>query len=179
MARRLRGSGSLQSNPLNVLLIGLIAIFAYKLLYKPNIVKEKIIYKTIEKESEEPEEPYREDVYKPDVKRAVKHPPFHIRTRGAPEEYNMVGFLQDPDDSNKLQQLYGRRTYPNSDHWNYFVKSDQYHQIPIPVSFDGQNCTDERGCKELQDKGSIKLFDKDHKATIYKPEPYYYNPYVI
>ena len=68
MARRLRGGGSLQSNPLNVLLIGLIAIFAYKLLYKPNIVKEKIIYKTIEKKEEEPEEPYREDVYKPDVK---------------------------------------------------------------------------------------------------------------
>ena len=68
----------------------------------------------------------------------------------------MVGFLQDPDDSNKLQQLYGRRTYPNSDHWNYFVKSDQYHQIPIPVSLHGQNCTDERGCKELNDQDTIK-----------------------
>ncbi len=177
MARRLRGGGELLNNPLNILLIGLIAIFGYKLLYKPNIVKEKIIYQTIEQEVDD--EPYREDIYKPDIKRAVSHPPFHIRTRGAPEEYSMVGFLQDPDDSNKLQQLYGRRTYPNSDHWNYFVKSDQYHQIPIPVSLHGQNCTDERGCKELLDKGSINLFDKEHTATIYKPEPYYYNPYVI
>ena len=175
--KKQRGGGELLNNPLNILLIGLIAIFGYKLLYKPNIVKEKIIYQTIEKEVDD--EPYREDIYKPDVKRAVSHPPFHMRTRGAPQEYDMVGFLQDPDDSNKLQQLYGRRTYPNSDHWNYFVKSDQYHQIPIPVSLYGQNCTDERGCKELQDKGTINLFNKEHTATIYKPEPYYYNPYVI
>jgi hypothetical protein len=141
------------------------------------IVKEKIIYKTIEKEEED--EPYREDIYKPDLKRARRSPPFNYPTRGPPEEYDMVGFLQDPDDTNKLQQLYGRRTYPNSNNWNYFVKSDQYHQIPIPVSVDGQNCTDERGCKELNNQESLNLFNKDHTATIYKPEPYYYNPYRV
>jgi len=134
----------------------------------PVIVKEAI------KEPEE--EPYREDIYRPDLKRSRRSPPFNYPTRGPPEEYGMVGFLQDPDDTNKLQQLYGRRTYPNSSNWNYFVKSDQYHQIPIPVSVDGQNCTDERGCKELNNQESLNLFSKDHTATIYKPEPYYYNP---
>ena len=91
----------------------------------------------------------------------------------------MIGFLQSTDDSNKLQQLYGRRTYPNSNNWNYYVKSDQYHQIPIPVTIGGQNCTDERGCKELNDKEAINVLGKEHTANVYKLEPYYYNPHVI
>ena len=140
-------------------------------------IKDEKKLKTIEKEVED--QPYRDDIYKPDMRQARRYPPFNMRTRGPPQEYDMVGFLQDPDDSNKLQQLFGRRTYPNSNNWNYFVKSDQYHQIPIPVSIDGQNCTDERGCKELQDKDNLNLLNKEHTATIYKPEPYYYNPYVI
>jgi len=164
-------------DPLNILLLGLLAFLVYHLMNKETIVKEKVIYKTIE--TKENDQPYREDIYKPDIRQATRNPIFNMKTRGPPQEYDMVGFLQSGDDSNKLQQLYGRRTYPNSNLWNYFVKSDQYHQIPIPVSIGGQNCTDERGCTELQDKGSINLLDKEHTATIYKPEPYYYNPYVI
>ena len=144
---------------------------------KSDSIKE--IIKEVPSVQELDDQPYREDIYKPDLRRARRSPPFNYPTRGPPEEYDMVGFLQDPDDTNKLQQLYGRRTYPNSNNWNYFVKSDQYHQIPIPVSVDGQNCTDERGCKELNNQESLNLFDKDHTATIYKPEPYYYNPYRV
>ena len=48
-----------------------------------------------------------------------------------------VGFIQDSEDPTKLQQLYGRQTYPNSNQWNYFIKSDQYHQIPIPIEING------------------------------------------
>ncbi len=168
------------NNLINVILIITLLFLIYNILNKKSqkiIVKEKIIYKKINKESHE--DPYRDHSYIPDNKRARNYPPFNIKTRGPPQEYDMVGFLQDPEDSSKLQQLYGRKTYPNSNNWNYFVKSDQYHQIPIPVSLDGQNCTEERGCKELQDKSSIKLFDKEHTATIYKPEPYYYNPHII
>ena len=169
-------------NPLNLILIGILIFLVYQMTQmnqsEPDtIVKEKVIYKTIE--TKENDQPYREDIYKPDLRQSTRNPTFNMKTRGPPQEYDMVGFLQSGDDSNKLQQLYGRRTYPNSNLWNYFVKSDQYHQIPIPVSIGGQNCTDERGCNELQDKGSINLLDKEHTATIYKPEPYYYNPYVI
>ena len=188
--KRMKGGSKINSvskstlfEPLNFLLVGVILFLLYQMSQmnqmnqSDTIVKEKIIYKTIEKEIED--QPYREDIYKPDLRQGRSFPPFNIKTRGPPEEYDMVGFLQDPDDSNKLQQLYGRRTYPNSNLWNYFVKSDQYHQIPIPVSIGGQNCTDERGCKELNDKDNINLLNKEHKATIYKPEPYYYNPYSI
>ncbi len=178
-----QNGGGYTNNPVNILLLGVIIFLLYQMSNMnqsepETIVREKIIYKTIEKEVED-DQPYREDIYKPDRRQGRSFPPFNIKTRGPPEEYDMVGFLQGQDDSNKLQQLYGRRTYPNSNLWNYFVKSDQYHQIPIPVSIGGQNCTDERGCKELNNKDNINLFNKDHTATIYKPEPYYYNPYSI
>ena len=187
--KRMRGGSKSKSlltsktslDPLNLILVGVLIFIVYQMIQmnKSNpetVVREKIIYKTIDKEADQP---YREDIYKPDLRQGRSFPPFNIKTRGPPEEYDMVGFLQDHDDSNKLQQLYGRRTYPNSNQWNYFVKSDQYHQIPIPVSIGGQNCTDERGCKELNDKDSLNILNKEHTATIYKPEPYYYNPYVI
>lgn len=175
-----RGGG--KSEPINFILLVVILFLLYQMTQmnqsEPDtIVKEKIIYKTIENDNDD--QPYREDIYKPDIKQARRFPPFNMKTRGPPEEYDMVGFLQDSTDPNKLQQLFGRRTYPNSNNWNYFVKSDQYHQIPIPVSIDGSNCTDERGCKELNDQDTINLMNKQHTATIYKPEPYYYNPYVI
>jgi hypothetical protein len=161
--------------PLTLLLLTMLAFIIYLLMY-PSTITEKIIYKNIVKEEDQP---YRDNIYTPDIKQTTRNPQFNIKTRGPPQEYNMVGFLQDQDDTNKLQQLYGRQTYHNSNQWNYFVKSDQYHQIPIPVSIGNDSCTDERGCKELQDQDTLQLFNKQHKATIYKPEPYYYNPYVI
>ena len=178
--KSMKGGSITQSNSIvNILLVLLVGILAYNLLNQPKVIiqeKPKVIIKEIVKE--EDDEPYREDNYRPDRKRRINKP-FNYPTRGPPEEYDMVGFLQDSDDSNKLQQLYGRRTYPNSNSWNYFVKSDQYHQIPIPVTLDGKNCTDETGCKELQNNDNINLLNKEHTATIYKPEPYYYNPYVV
>ena len=177
------GNLELALNPFNLLLLGVIIFLLYQMNQSEpeKIIREKIIYKTPKSTGvkETDDQPYREDIYKPDLRQGRSFPPFNIKTRGPPEEYDMVGFLQDSDDSNKLQQLYGRRTYPNSSLWNYFVKSDQYHQIPIPVSIGGQNCTDERGCTELNNQDPINLLNKDHTATIYKPEPYYYNPYVF
>ena len=183
--KSIRGGGITQSNSLiNILLVLLVGVLVYNIINQPQLIIQenpKVIIKEIIKEEfvkEEDEEPYREDIYRPDRKRRINKP-FNYPTRGPPEEYDMVGFLQDSDDSSKLQQLYGRRTYPNSNSWNYFVKSSQYHQIPIPVTLDGRNCTDETGCKELQNNDNINLLNKEHSATIYKPEPYYYNPLVI
>ncbi len=67
----------------------------------------------------------------------------------------MVGFIQDSEDPNKLQQLYGRRTYPNSNNWNYFIKSDQYHQIPIPIEINGKTVQMKTGVKKLNNKDNI------------------------
>tara|TARA_B100001093_G_scaffold129312_1_gene121849 strand:+ start:5065 stop:5586 length:522 start_codon:yes stop_codon:yes gene_type:complete len=169
-----------QISPLPVILGLLIIWLVYQLHLQSN--QQDSLYEIIqpsvfvmEIESDDEDEPYRDDIYR----RPVRRPPFNYPTRGPPGEYDRVGFLQDPDDPNKLQELFGRPTYPNSNNWNYFVKSDQYHQIPIPVTMNGKNCTDETGCTELNNQESINLFNKQHTATIYKPEPYYYNPYVV
>jgi len=173
-----KGVGGTLLSPVNIMFIGIILFLLYQMNRSPDkIIKKRTIIKEIIKD--EDEQPYRDDIYKPDLRQGRSFPPFNIKTRGPPREYDMIGFLQASDDSNKLQQLYGRQTYPNSNLWNYYVKSDQYHQIPIPVSIGGQNCTDERGCTELNDQGTLNLLDKEHTATIYKPEPYYYNPYII
>ena len=169
------------SNFPSSVILGLIIIWlVYQLHLQSNqqdslygIIQPSVV--VMEIESDDEDEPYRDDIYR----RPVRRPPFNYPTRGPPGEYDRIGFLQDPDDPNKLQELFGRPTYPNSNNWNYFVKSDQYHQIPIPVTMDGKNCTDETGCTELNNQDSINLFNKQHTATIYKPEPYYYNPYVI
>ena len=180
--KSIKGGSITQSNSIvNILLVLLVGVLVYNIINQPQVIikeKPKVIVKEIVKEEEDDDEPYREDFYRPDRKRRINKP-FNYPTRGPPEEYDMVGFLQDSDDPDKLQQLYGRRTYPNSNSWNYFVKSDQYHQIPIPVTLDGKNCTDETGCKELQNNDNINLLNKEHTATIYKPEPYYYNPHVL
>ena len=184
MSKMSKMSQSNQSNisPLTIVLLGLLLYLVYRInkMETQKTTQLNVIHKAkprkviVKHEDLEDEEPYRENIYKP-----PRRTPFNIPTRGPPEDYDMVGFLQSTDDSNKLQQLYGRRTYPNSNNWNYYVKSDQYHQIPIPVTIGGQNCTDERGCKELNDKESINVLGKEHKANVYKLEPYYYNPHVI
>ena len=167
-------------------MIGLVFVFIYHLSSQLTLqtkfpsreIRKPIIIKEVIKEKEKDNEPYREDIYRPDRKREIKSLPFNYPTRGAPGEYNMVGFLKDTNNPGKLQQLYGRQTYPNSNKWNYYVKSDQYHQIPIPINIGGQECTDETGCREIQNKERINLFGNQQEATIYKPEPYYYNPNV-
>jgi len=175
-SRYKKGGGENSVNMVNILLIGVILFLIYQMNKtrsnqpRPN-QHTRVVRKVVHVQDDSDDEPYRENVYRP------KGLPFNIPTRGPPNDYDMVGFLQDSTDSSKLKQLYGRRTYPNSNNWNYFVKSDQYHQIPIPVSVGGQNCTDERGCKEIDDKSNLDLLGKEHTANVYKPEPYYYNPY--
>ena len=183
--RKIKGGFDNSSQTINFILVGLLLFLMYQITNrKPQIVIQKVepptyIEDTYIEDTDEEDEPYRENEYIPDIRRMGNYPRFNYPTRGAPEQYDLVGFLQDSVDPNKLQQLYGRRTYPNSNQWNYFVKSDQYHQIPIPVSVDGKNCTDSTGCSELKTNDNINLLNRDHTATIYKPEPFYYNPYVV
>ena len=96
----------------NLVLMGVFIFLLYNLVnnLRPKVIIQKqepsVIYKVIK---EKDDEPYREDVYKPDLNRRIRTPPFNYPTRGPPEEYNMVGQHKDSR-INKLQQLFGRRT---------------------------------------------------------------------
>ena len=70
----------------------------------------------------------------------------NIRTRGQPDEYQTVGILRDTD-SDKVLPLMGRKTYPGSNHWNYFTMTDSHLKTEIPIKFkqEKQNYTIQKG----------------------------------
>ena len=124
-------------------------------------------------------------------KKEMKGMPINIATRGDGGDYQQLGILhkEDIQDSDKapgnntdnpVLPLFGKRTYGNSNQWNYYTASDSNHQIKIPLTIDGKNCTDDLGCKELYDGDSVDLpqYNGTFKATIYKLDKPQYIPYV-
>ena len=121
----------------------------------------------------------------------MKVMPINISTRGDGGDYQQLGILykesiQDNDKApgnntdNPVLPLFGKRTYGNSSQWNYYTATDSNHQIKIPLTIDGKNCTDDLGCKEIYDGDSIQLpqYNGNFTATIYKLDKPQYIPYV-
>jgi hypothetical protein len=121
----------------------------------------------------------------------MKDMPINIATRGDGGDYQQLGILykesiQDNDKApgnntdNPVIPLFGKRTYGNSNQWNYYTATDSNHQIKIPLTIDGKNCTDDLGCKEIYDGDSIQLpqYNGNFNATIYKLDKPQYIPYV-
>lgn len=121
----------------------------------------------------------------------MKVMPINISTRGDGGDYQQLGILhkEDIQDSDKapgnntdnpILPLFGKRTYGNSNQWNYYTASDSNHQIKIPLTIDGKNCTDDLGCKEIYEGDSVSLpqYNGNFKATIYKLDKPQYIPYV-
>lgn len=118
--------------------------------------------------------------------------PINIETRGSGGDYQQIGILykediQDNDkapgnntDSNILP-LFGKPTYKGSSQWNYYTATDKNHQIKIPLQIGSTNCTDERGCSEINEGDSIQVpaYNGTFKANIYKLDSPRYIPYVV
>lgn len=92
----------------------------------------------------------------------------NVPTRGEPPPYQQVGILTDTDDSENIKPLYGRQTYRGSNQWNYFTSLDSHLATKIPISIDDNDCTDERGCKELNKNDTIHVNTKDYNIDLYK-----------
>ena len=92
----------------------------------------------------------------------------NVPTRGEPPEYQQVGILTGEGTEN-IKPLYGRQTYRGSNQWNYFTSLDSHLATKIPVFMGGEDCTDERGCKELNKGDTINMGDTEsqYKASIY------------
>ena len=80
--------------------------------------------------------------------------PINIKTRGETYNYQQVGFAYN--NSNKLP-IYGKLTYPGSNKYNYYTKSDGYQSIKLPIIKNNIDCTDERGCEQLNDNDEIQV----------------------
>ena len=60
--------------------------------------------------------------------------PINIPTRGYPEEYQQYGILMKNDDSGDTFSLFGRREYPGSRTYEYYVtSSSKYNAVKIPI----------------------------------------------
>ena len=167
-------------NPFSIFLIFIIIGLLYDSDYTDNdntILEQNIVRRVgfdpniviINEDKKDIEYPYR-----PRIGRKM---PMNIATRGAPRDYETVGYLKNEEDSS-MQKLFGRETYPGSNNWNYFAMSDDYHQIAIPLNIGNKDCTKENGCKEIYDNENLTIDGKENKATIYEINPYRYSPYV-
>lgn len=101
----------------------------------------------------------------------------NVPTRGEPPEYQQVGYLSGTDDPENIKPLYGRQTYRGSNQWNYFTSLDSHLATKIPVTMDSHDCTDERGCKELQKNDAVDLNGKHYNANLYGTVAPRYIPY--
>ena len=117
--------------------------------------------------------------------------PINISTRGDGGDYQQLGILYKEDiqnnekapgnnTDNPVLALFGKRTYGNSNQWNYYTASDSNHQIKIPLNKNGKNCTDDLGCSEIYEGDSIDIpaYNGTFKANIYKLDKPQYIPYI-
>ena len=102
----------------------------------------------------------------------------NVPTRGEPPQYQQVGILTGEGDEN-IKPLYGRQTYRGSNQWNYFTSLDSHLATKIPVYIDGKDCTDERGCTELNKGDNVNMGEggNNYNASIYGTIAPRYIPY--
>ena len=99
-----------------------------------------------------------------------------IPTRGAPEAYQQMGVMIGPD--GKPLPLYGRRTAPRSDKFNYYTRTDSYNPVALPVTFNNRDCQDNAGCNEISSGDSVKISPtgESAKVTLYGFDGPRYSP---
>ena len=103
----------------------------------------------------------------------------NVPTRGEPPSYQQVGILTDTDNPENIKPLYGRQTYRGSNQWNYFTSLDSHLATKIPIELDNNDCTSERGCKEIYKNDTLNIgsTDNEYKANIYQTHAPRYIPY--
>lgn len=128
--------------------------------------KEKIIYikeEIPEKEIIEPKKHYDSKFY---PRKAME---INVPTRGEPPDYQQVGYLTGDNEEENIKPLFGRQTYRGSNQWNYFTSLDSHLATKIPVFIENTDCTDERGCREINKGDSISMGEggNNYSASIY------------
>ncbi len=97
---------------------------------------------------------------------------FWQRTRGTPDDYQLVGILYNQD-VNKNYQLYGRRTYPGSPQWEYYILGNDIGGLTTKFPIQTKNKD------EIMDGSQITVpIDKNvYNVTIYDYNQPRYDPY--
>jgi hypothetical protein len=86
-----------------------------------------------------------------------------IRTRGEPDPYQQMGTLTV---DGKVLPLYGRRTAPRSDRFNYYTRTDTYNPVQLPLNHKRRDCQDMVGCEELFSGDEVAVPTTGEKAKV-------------
>lgn len=110
----------------------------------------------------------------------IRRMPINIPTRGAPENYTVVGVLNDVT-SKKILPLYGRKVYNGSPKWNYYTSTDGYNTLHLSIIHKNKDCWNEYGCDELYSDDIVHVsgYDGEFKVNMYKRTGPTYIPYVV
>lgn len=87
-----------------------------------------------------------------------------LATRGPPDPYQQMGIVTTGD--GQVLPLYGRRTQPRSDRFQYYTRTDTYNPVALPVRFKRRDCQDGVGCEEMFDGDKIHLEGKNTEGTV-------------
>lgn len=117
--------------------------------------------------------------------------PINIETRPSGGEYQQIGILTKEsivdeevvpgnNTDTVILPLFGRPVYRGSQMYNYYTSTDKFHQIQVPLSINGENCTDRRGCKELYNNDTVNVpgYNSVFRVQIYELDYPRYIPYV-
>ena len=99
---------------------------------------------------------------------------FWEKTRGEPDDYQLVGLLYNTE-VNKNYQLYGRRLYPGAYEWEYYIRGKDIGglEIKFPIHHYHKN--------EIYDDTILRipLDDLEYRVKIYKYDQPRYNPFIL
>jgi hypothetical protein len=91
-----------------------------------------------------------------------------IPTQGIPEAYQSMGIITMED--GQVLPLFGRRTMPRADRFQYYTRTDTYNPVQLPIQSNKRDCTDDIGCEELFNGESITVTATGQRGnvTIYR-----------
>jgi hypothetical protein len=97
---------------------------------------------------------------------------FGEKTRGDPDDYQLVGLLYNTD-INKNYQLYGRRVYPGSYEWEYYIRGKDAGGLDIKLPIQLNNKEEIRDGTQL----TIPIDKNIFTVSIYNYDQPRYNPF--
>lgn len=106
----------------------------------------------------------------------IGSPHFNIPTRGYPDSFSIFGYLVDDftKDENRIIRLYGRKKFPNSDEFEYYV------EINVGNGDDKIKYELHKQRRELYDGDQVyvSLIKRNFKVQLLKQKGLEYNPFL-
>jgi len=77
-------------------------------------------------------------------------------------EYQQVGILLG---TNETLPLYGKPSYAYNSRWNYYTTTPGQQIYPLPVTYEGRDCTEDIGCNEMYDNQNVDVVGRSEPFT--------------